>query len=114
MAIPPEYRPVLKMGDFNTPLCFQKKTAALICDFKTAVKTYRSFPVIHLLKQLLELRYGNRKTAFLKSYFSEELPTRELSRGDTIKRLSPLTIFLDTCPPFLIKSSVLANVSLQA
>ena len=83
-------------------------------DFKTAVKTYRSFPVIHLLKQLLELRYGNRKTAFLKSYFSEELPTRELSRGDTIKRLSPLTIFLDTCPPFLIKSSVLANVSLQA
>lgn len=38
MAIPPEYRPVLKMGDFNTPLCFQKKTAALICDFKTAVR----------------------------------------------------------------------------
>ena len=32
MAIPPEYRPVLKMGDFNTPLCFQKKGAVAKVD----------------------------------------------------------------------------------
>ena len=102
-----------RRGDF---MKYQKKMivpalalAMLLCGTMTAFAANANPTNAENLRE-----EGESAIVFLKSYFSEELPTRELSRGDTIKRLSPLTIFLDTCPPFLIKSSVLANVSLQA